>query len=146
MAKGYPDFFGYSVFPYYGDLLNQDVLVPGVVALDTATLFEISHKGILFGGYLYLFSTDAPPTDLLVITVDGSVVFSDSCLHLYWFGYTDSGSTFVCLRSLNYVDLHRTLEFNRQISFSTEFKVELTAGADSDITTIGRIAYTAIVT
>lgn len=71
MARGYPDYFGYSMFPYYGALLDMDdtgVLAAGAF-VDTLAL---AHKGMIRGGYLHFWG-GAPAINLeLTITPDGN--------------------------------------------------------------------------
>ena len=75
MAKGYPDFFGFSMFPFYGSLLD-DMSIGVLSAGETDDVTSISGKNHIFGGYARLFNV-ADPTDLNIKIITDSVTIQD---------------------------------------------------------------------
>ena len=70
MARGYPDYFGYSMFPSYGNLLELEDGF-GIAAGETITIMELNHKGMICGGYIRL-EGDIPLNNYLIIPhIDG---------------------------------------------------------------------------
>ena len=70
MARGYPDYFGYSMFPSYGNLLELEDAF-GIIAGATITIMELNHKGMICGGYIRL-SGAVPLNNYLIIPyIDG---------------------------------------------------------------------------
>ena len=79
MAKGYPDFFGFSMFPHYGSVFFDSG--GGVVAGgDTTGIFTVSIKGQILSLYLKLSTIDdfgqahagviidGTPADMLILS------------------------------------------------------------------------------
>jgi len=144
MARGYPDYFGYSVFPYYGDLLVQEQLAGGVLAANTETIFELAHKGVIMGGELYIVGAVDPVNAEINITIDGSGVLSRFIVDLYNNNYSENNSYLLNLTRLTYGFSAASLQFGKEISFSTQFLLEVTATALGNLEIYGRLLYTAI--
>lgn len=73
MAKGYPDFFGFQTFPQYGvPAFGADDTVM-VAAGDTASVFVLTCKGRISGGYIFLSGAVEPSDLVLKIYVDGDL-------------------------------------------------------------------------
>ena len=73
MAKGYPDFFGFSMFPYYGQLYEEHDNT--ILAADT-TFFpvDLAFKGVCRCGTLRFISTDVLDEYYLRLSVDGELI------------------------------------------------------------------------
>ena len=73
MAKGYPDFFGFSMFPWYGGIIRSAFAT--TCPADTVTpIHAIVSKGSIVGGYLQLTGV-ADITDILIYAwVDGQLI------------------------------------------------------------------------
>ena len=74
MARGYPDFFGYSVFPYSGINTFQPVLVGHIDAPGAEDIFSINVKGIVRGGFFSLQDAESPQIITIDATVDGVAI------------------------------------------------------------------------
>jgi len=74
MSRGYPDFFGQSIFPKYGKPeLDSRTGVWGF-GLDWLLVFEADSKGRSYGGYFHVKGTGQLDTGFkLRYTIDGSV-------------------------------------------------------------------------
>ena len=75
MAKGYPDFFGYSFFPTYGDIITSsfDDTISSVGALN---LVSLSMKGQIFSGAVHLIFANIPNVSFLQLLIDGQQNFT----------------------------------------------------------------------
>lgn len=71
MAKGYPDFFGYSVFPQYGPYQFETPAFAALAAGISGNLFSISGKGVLTGGFIAFSSIDEPANVHIQMKPDG---------------------------------------------------------------------------
>ena len=106
MAKGYPDFYGFSVFPKWGpvvlDLVDVVICIPGV----TTTIHEVAGKGVITGGFctpigdfiaappvLTLSIDNEPPMLITVLNLWVSEVFSPSVGPIYLSDYRMDGTT-----------------------------------------------------
>ena len=52
MAKGYPDFYGFSIFPRYGAVMSDQVVALNVADDDRVELHALIGKGRITGGVL----------------------------------------------------------------------------------------------
>ena len=85
MAKGYPDFFGFSSFPWYGSTQLSYVSELNIANLATQELSNISGKGVLLNGNIRIRSAELKP-DLIDLSlyIDNVMIFSKD---LYWIFY-----------------------------------------------------------
>ena len=72
MAKGYPDFFGQSIFPHYG-AMNVIVTERTLTGVDAETITPIEMKGVLAGGTISIIPGTATDMDDLWVEfeIDG---------------------------------------------------------------------------
>ncbi len=76
MAKGYPDFFGFSTFPQFGiftQSTDKDISIPHG---DDISLLTINGKGRLYGGWIEAESLKSVETVIIQILVDGAVIWT----------------------------------------------------------------------
>ena len=75
MAKGYPDFFGYSMFPYYGTIYVTGTST-AVAAGATFTAISLTMKGYIHGGFLQIEGFDDLTTVFIRVYIDGNMLAS----------------------------------------------------------------------
>lgn len=82
MARGYPDYFGQSIFPRYGDTIPVDY---GVTATAHATtqLLSLTDKGFLLSASIEINGLGDNWSDFIKITVDGQDIPHESFSELY---------------------------------------------------------------
>jgi len=123
MARGYPDFFGFSVFPYHGAAIQLHYADQLLVA--DQVIFTLAHKGLFLGGSLHLMDSDAIPLtrfDIKVV-IDGSVnilvqrVFVRSSVNSY--EYAPMGELTTKRLDNKYI----VYEFNKEVAFGQEFQL-----------------------
>lgn len=66
MARGYPDFFGHNLFPKYGLLGKQDEQSTLIANGATGTIFTLSQKGVVYGGWINCVLSAGNPSNLTV--------------------------------------------------------------------------------
>lgn len=54
MARGYPDFYGQSAFPWLGEALHLDAPAVPVASLATVSVFLLNARAVLHGGSLMI--------------------------------------------------------------------------------------------
>ena len=73
MARGYPDYFGYSTFFKYGQLQTPAPLVAAVLAGDTNDIWHLDYKGRTYSGWLRLtFLADPANLVTTFCSIDGN--------------------------------------------------------------------------
>jgi len=80
MARGYPDFFGYSIFPQYGSH-NQAVFNDTIPAAGVHNLITVNGKGVLQSGYVEIWNGTDLIYNTLYIEVDGQP-YTDLSLYI----------------------------------------------------------------
>jgi len=86
MARGYPDFFGFSVFPSHGGMLNESsaVVVPSGPLTE---IVRVTGKGVLDAVSIIIFDVEASVYDLMVF------YFNDLMIaQLTWYAALITGS------------------------------------------------------
>lgn len=132
MARGYPDYFGRSIWPKYGTGL---VYANGftIDAGDTATPLDLSLPGVLTYFKLVLSDTVAMPDVEVKLYLDEEGVYV-----LYFNDFVDTHDV-LCPRSLMYVvyrdagPLKVICSNGIEIPFHTSFKIKVTNGGAGGI-------------
>jgi len=76
MAKGYPDYFGYSTFMQYGPLLCDRQTLVVVPTATWTTIHNINAKGMTKGGYFDPQGDYGGMWPSVRITIDGAAAFT----------------------------------------------------------------------
>jgi len=87
MPRGYPDFFGFSVFAFYGAIRHSGFIAiptPGVVE---TVLFTITGKGRIWGGWWNVFHATNLAAQTVRIYLDGVLVCSVATTAPMVYGY-----------------------------------------------------------
>lgn len=78
MARGYPDFFGMSVFPQYGPFQVESATGINCPNAATTQVIALAGKGVTYGGYLHLNLAQQSKNQMAVdITLDGNTFTQD---------------------------------------------------------------------
>ena len=124
MAKGYPDYFGYSTFMQYGPLLSDEqtmVLVPNTT---WTTITQINAKGMTKGGYFDPQGEYAGVWPSVRITIDNAVPFEIN-VHQMWGSQAFSGDILpVFLTQWTYDGLYMDCGIASGITFQNTFLLE----------------------
>jgi len=141
VARGYPDFFGYSVFPFWGVHQIQGMLW-GVVGVGlNQDIFLLSLKGVVRGGSFTLDLPDDPSNIGITLTIDGNVFgafFLDTLLR-YNFLSRDT-SVFYLLHYDSDAQKY-TIVLTPDISFGTEYRVNVLNAGAVNVNVFGSVIY-----
>lgn len=123
MARGYPDFFGFSIFPYYGTLYREVIALTDLIDADEVSLTTISGKGILAAGNITMLESVAGAIPELRIYVDGELSAGsgrDAMITNGWFG---ANTQLMELISWTYPEGAAVASFPREIQFGQSFEL-----------------------
>lgn len=146
MAKGYPDYFGQSIWPKYGTLLYEhssfNIIVPA-----TTILYEKISQGVL--GYAEIRITDHSNLSdpYFSVYIDGSKMHSITLLQLIEQGaLPGSHAPLVCrYANKSTLDFEYTVELGHDLPFRTSIKIDvLTALPDDFFIALGFGCYTIV--
>lgn len=79
MARGYPDWFGQSIFPWYGGTSEINSGLMTIPAETTKTLVTIEGKGVMYNIEIWIDTPTHHPTDGAELYID-NVQISDAHL------------------------------------------------------------------
>jgi len=143
MPRGYPDYFGQSIFPKYGELIriNTTKIMAGS---EVWTVFDIDSKGVLY--FLHIESKNVAGYDNLDIelTIDGSVFYNESVTDMYLYQ-----NLFMCSHPLamvynNEASHYLAIGLTKEVPFGTQIKLIIeNGGADTPLVEV-RGGYTEI--
>jgi len=143
MAKGYPDFFGFSMFPYYGSLLDS-LVMGNLLPSTTADVTSLTGKNHIFGGCLRVFNL-SDPTDLTVqILVDGAIVQNLTYGNLFRYNESSKPISLVVYTELSYEKELLSMRFMGGITVEDGFIIRLTNGGSYTMNGSGDLFYTPI--
>ena len=118
MARGYPDFFGFSIFPQFGTLTEEDSGLFAIVTGNTQTLFTITQKGKSYGGILrYNGQGDVHLKTQAIVIVDGVTISDEVPAGQIHYGYYVIPNQFINLVDYHITDTYEYVVFN----FGTDF-------------------------
>ncbi len=137
MARGYPDFFGYSIFPKYGtaELANSFGAIGS--GAGEGDMLSITGKGKLLSGFIRIIMGGVWVNNTINVYIDGIQVttFSITDWHNYSFIHLTSAPIF--LSYYNNADLYFFFIPNDNVTYGVSFRVGLvnTSGANSNFYT-----------
>lgn len=145
MAKGFPDYFGQSVWPKYGVVINDNIAglwinVPGTWII-TARLGQgvLSHFELRAAGAVDLVNIE------LVFTLDGEIIQREFLLNLLAYNaIPGSNAAFVCRSYLIDPAVSMIVELTRDIPFGQSIDVSLIAPVGVDATIDTFVGYYAV--
>jgi len=71
VARGYPDFFGYSIFPWHGSIRQDgDAVNVGIGA--TETVLSLTGKRVVYSAFIAIDSDRQHRDDVISLEVDGN--------------------------------------------------------------------------
>lgn len=123
MARGYPDFFGFSIFPFYGVLYRTPVAAIGPILNVETDLVEITGKGILTAGQITGVDVAINANPWLAIYVDGGEVFATTMEGLYAGGWLPGVKQLMVLNYKAVADRTRIVHFPLQIPFGQSLRI-----------------------
>ena len=142
MARGYPDYFGFSVFPSYGDFAREDFNEnPGGGAV-RYEIFGLTAKGKTAGGYFYVHTAPLTTNDfLLEVRIDGEYFSPGRVWADVNYNYSGNPDNILQLKYANTRTHVYTYAFAKDWTFGYEFDLVATVFDINDITCLGSFFY-----
>ena len=127
MGKGYPDFFGFSIFPQFGAYQFTDSGAIIVAAGTYGTLFDIDSKGKIYTGYVSIQTLGLADTATIYLemTVDGQRIDSQSIDEMLQINFRGSLDVPFVLTDYNRKTNYYTIVLQSDLSFSQSVKLRI---------------------
>ena len=145
MAKGYPDYFGFSFFPTYGSItrLNTGSVVfqPG----ESKYIIDLTFHGLIMGGYLRFYNVANPNYVRLTIYRDNSPAIVKMLHEFYSYGFTNYCDEILYLRVYRVSEGQYVLCYDRNYPIEEKFRLRIQeASGLGTITVQSELSYTII--
>jgi len=140
MARGYPDFFGVSIFPWYGAYLLSAEITPIGAGL-TVDTFVLNHKAVIMGGYFELNTVPDLNNVNVNVFCDGTSMIDLPLIT--WITYnltTPDGSLLYLIRDDREHD-YVMWGINQGVSIGQSFHIQVVNLTANPITAAGRLFY-----
>ena len=86
MAKGYPDFFGFSTFPWYGTTARDYADLGPLATGAEHVINSLVGRGCVLGGTAYIMGGNPLHIDLSCrLYIDGLLVFDETIFNLHYY-------------------------------------------------------------
>jgi len=124
MAKGYPDFFGFSMFPFYGPIQR----VSGFDTIDTVayhTVIDVNAKGTIQSGFVKLDTITAMTGFPIYCTIDTETLYYLRYTHVW---ATNALGTVDSPIRITYVSENRMgmiIEIREGVTFNNQFRIQV---------------------
>ena len=126
MSKGFPDWFGNQVFPFYGDTNMDGSLVPSVNAGSNTQIVAITDKGRIYGGSLELTQVTGTFDNIKIgIQIDGTSDWLMDLGEVFDFGFDDAYPLLLKITNWNIVTGKACFAINKDITFGWEFRMRI---------------------
>lgn len=143
MAKGYPDFFGFSVFPQFGPFQNE-VINKVVASGASGDIVNISDKGNIYSGYFDISSVRLQSIFINLI-VDGTSVAYLSPQALLIRGHNSALDLPFILTLYETVTGMATIVIQSDITFSSSYRIEIQNTTIADATMSGNALWSKVI-
>jgi len=145
MSRGYPDFFGFSTFPYFGPVELQHRMTSPVAGGGRELEFELTTKSIIRGGYLHITGQDDPLTGLLDLSIDDVPGWWTSSLAALRESVVEHKEWFLYLTEYAPVDEIYTIAFRGDTTIGQTFRLYYENGGAGAADLDGYLWYTEII-
>jgi hypothetical protein len=132
MAKGYPDYFGQSIWPKYGTMIGDDNTFHPIGVAVTNIAARLG-QGVLLYFEMYLNDNNYTETARFEIFVDGISLQYFKLSDIRTFGGGLFSNAPIIWRECNLLTGHHSFELKREIPYGLSFKIVATTFAGDDV-------------
>ena len=139
MPRGYPDYFGQSIFPKYGSLkvaTGSGISLPNGVE---KTVVSISGKGQVYSGFMSISGTVSPVNTSCRVYVDNNLIFAQTIKNMLDHGFTLPDTTLLYVREYNTTNNYALIVVMKGITFEVNFVLKALATASATLSGSGNI-------
>jgi len=127
MAHGYPDYFGQSVWPKYGEPVSTDETFT-VTAGTSEDVLDLTCQGVLYFLLIHVWTTAALYNLYVKVTIDGTVLFSYPITYPLYTGFFAPRIHPVVVTLYDCDDLQAFLSIPCDLPFKRSLKITLDGG------------------
>jgi len=145
MPRGYPDYFGQSIFPKYGGFKTYQHSELNLSSVNYTTIVNVTAKGKIYDGYLCFVGTAMDVFAKLKVTIDGAVTQEttlDFLLNRFW-SFSNRG--ILNIIAWNDEDEYYYVQVGKDITFEQSYKIEAKGTNDNSLNCTSVIYYAQVV-
>ena len=122
MPRGYPDYFGQSIFPKYGVFTKENGTTT-IAALSTDTVIKVTDKGRTYGARLHIDESFDVSNCVFRLVIDGTIVYDTTPAVSLKHNITEEGQAPFYLRRYDSIDNSYTLCLSKDITFEQSLEI-----------------------
>ena len=124
MAKGYPDFFGFSTFPWYGSTARDYADLGPLADATEHVINAVLGRGVCLGGTAEIFAGEGMVNNLWCrLYIDGALIFNENVSTLHYRNFSKNLDSLIYLlyfaqgREVAYVSISTNLTYMSSFDF-----------------------------
>lgn len=143
MARGYPDYFGQSIWPKYGTTITANGS-EDINHGDEEFITDLTLQGILHRESIHLSGLGNLGEVMLIVFVDGAAVFGEYVKDIYTDGMLSGSGAYIALGCWNVIAGIAAVNFLRDIAFRSRWLVSVYNASGAVITVKYEVSYYAV--
>jgi len=145
MAKGYPDFFGFSTYPWYGAITRDYAERPNLATGAEHSIHAIAAKGVCLGGQFSVVLLNLNPDGVSPrLYVDGNLIFDEDLEEMFALNLTNNLDAPVYLMRYSSDLRNMALSISTNMNFNTSFALNVENLSGGNVTIYSSLYYTII--
>jgi len=124
MGRGYPDFFGFSIYPFYGVLLDEAIDLTPQILGDRTSLVVITGKGLITALALYCYFDVAGSNPEVDLYVDGDLIFGMNLSGMQQQGFSGGANHLMDLGFYDPDFNYSIVNLSKEVPFGQSFEVK----------------------
>jgi len=140
MAKGFPDYFGQSIWPKYGTMVADPLNVP-VVGIANTVITQRTGQGVLTYFDAVIHSLVPLDTSEIHVDIDGQIFQEDAMESFHSWGHHVGSRLIVVARYASIATGYYILELSHDVPFHTSINIHLLTFIGENLTVNSRAEY-----
>ena len=145
MARGYPDYFGMSIFPKFGTFTEEIITDAATPDTETSTLFNVVAKARIYSLIIRIFNADSLAGIGLTMTIDGTTFVQYNIIDLLNHRLGVAGGYPLKVSLFDVVGKQCTIVGAAEITIEQSFKLDILNVSGGAINHGGLIHYARVI-
>ena len=141
MARGYPDYFGQSMWPKYGAPLMDSAEGIGIANLATETLHSIAAQGVLYDLTVQILGGSSIEGAVFYLKIDGEEITRWVASSLYERFYQITGSEVIVVEMIDFETRTMIVRLRRELPFHSSVVLTVYNGTGDTVLVRSYLVY-----
>ena len=141
MARGYPDYFGQSMWPKYGAPLMDSAEEIGMANLATKTLHSIAAQGVLYDLTVLISGSSSIDGAIFYLKIDGEEITRWAPNSAYERFYHITGTEAIVVEVIDFETRMMIVRLRRELPFRSSVVLTVYNGTGDFVTVRSSLVY-----